>query len=168
MVTECSGLQALPYALDKLGLQGQYVIEAACEIDPKCRRVVKVCHTGKAAPRLLYRGVGARLPAELPDHDLYVAGIASPCLPFHVQGCADTWRGYGMAIDDIVATLEVKLPRAFILESVKGAGHTPPADPGPHPEEAAGHHQPGLSRGLQGPERRRLWIAAATARAPTS
>ena len=121
VVTECSGLEPLPYALDKLGLQGQYVIEAACEIDPKCRRVIKACHTGKAAPRRLYRDIGKRLPEELPDHDLYVAGFASPCLPLHRAGLGRRLERIGgsMAIDDIVGTLEVKLPRAFILENVK-------------------------------------------------
>lgn len=121
VVTECSGLEPLPYALDKLGLHGKYVIEAACEIDPKCREVIKACHAGNARPRRLYRDITARRPAGLPDHDLYVAGF--PCQPFSCagvgQGVHDS-KGRGLIIKHVVAALRAKLPTAFILENVKG------------------------------------------------
>jgi len=40
IVTECSGLEPLPYVFERLGLAGRYEMAAACEIDPICRRVM--------------------------------------------------------------------------------------------------------------------------------
>ena len=38
IVTECSGLEPLPYVFERLGLAGRYEMAAACEIDPICSR----------------------------------------------------------------------------------------------------------------------------------
>ena len=51
IVTECSGLEPLPYVFERLGLAGRYEMAAACEIDPICRRVIRLCHTGSARPK---------------------------------------------------------------------------------------------------------------------
>ena len=51
IVTECSGLEPLPYVFERLGLAGRYEMAAACEIDPICRRVIRLCHTGPARPK---------------------------------------------------------------------------------------------------------------------
>ena len=121
VVTECSGLEPLPYALDQLGLHGKYVIEAACEVDRKCRRVIRACHDGDARPRRLLRDITVRLPAELPDHDLYVAGF--PCQPFSCAGKnlgLQDGQGRGLIIKHVIAALQAKMPRAFVLENVKG------------------------------------------------
>ena len=78
IVTECSGLEPLPYVFERLGLAGRYDMAAACEIDPICRRVIRLCHTGSARPKILFKDIGIRPPQELPDHDFYVAGFFLP------------------------------------------------------------------------------------------
>ena len=121
VVTECSGLEPVPYALDHLGLRGKYAIEAACEVDQKCRRVIWACHDGCSRPRRLLLDITARHPAELPEHDLYVAGF--PCQPFSCagrnQGLQDG-QGRGLIIAHVIAALQTKMPKAFVLEFVKG------------------------------------------------
>ena len=59
IVTECSGLEPLPYVLDRLGLAGKCEMAAACEIDPVCRRVTRLCHTGSARPPKRCSGTSA-------------------------------------------------------------------------------------------------------------
>ena len=51
IVTECSGLEPLPYVFERLGLAGRYEMAASCEIDPICRRVIRLCHTRSARPK---------------------------------------------------------------------------------------------------------------------
>jgi len=121
IVTECSGLEPLPYVLDRLGLTGGYSMVAACEIDPHCRRVVRLCHKGDARPTRMFKDISRRRPEQLPDHDLYVAGF--PCQPFSTMGSRRgerDERGRGRIIDHIIAALATKKPRAFLLENVKG------------------------------------------------
>ena len=121
VVTECSGLEPLPYALDNLGLAGQYRMVAACEVDRACRRVIRMCHQGHARPKLMFKDITRRHPDELPDHDLYVAGF--PCQPFSTMGSRQGVRdklGRGLIINHIIAALAAKRPRAFLLENVKG------------------------------------------------
>ena len=84
IVTECSGLEPLPYVFEGLGQAGRYEMAAACEIDPICRRVIRSCHAGSARPKKLLKDIRLRPPQELPDHDLYVAGF--PCQPFSTMG----------------------------------------------------------------------------------
>jgi len=121
IVTECSGLEPLPYVFDRLGLAGKYEMEAACEIDPLCRRVIRLCHTGPARPKKMFKDISRRQPWELPDHDLYVAGF--PCQPFSTMGARQGVRdakGRGLIINHIISALAAKRPRAFLLENVKG------------------------------------------------
>ena len=122
VVTECSGLEPLPYVLDNLGLAGRYRMVAACEVDRACRRVIRMCHKGHARPKLMLKDITRRHPDELPDHDLYVAGF--PCQPFFStmgsrQGVRDK-LGRGLIINHMIAALAAKRPRAFLLENVKG------------------------------------------------
>ena len=121
IVTECSGLEPLPYVFDRLGLAGRYEMAAACEIDSNCRRVIRLCHTGSARPKKMFKDISLRRPQDLPDHDLYVAGF--PCQPFSTmgarQGVRDA-RGRGLIINHIISALSAKRPRAFLLENVKG------------------------------------------------
>jgi len=119
IVTECSGLEPLPYVFDRLGLAGRYEMAAAGEIDPVCCRVIGLCHTGSARPQQIFEDICLRRPKDLPDHDLYVAGF--PCQPFSTMGCRQgvrDARGRGLIINHIIAALAAKLPRA--LENVKG------------------------------------------------
>jgi len=69
----------------------------------------------------MLKDITRRHPAELPDHDLYVAGF--PCQPFSTMGSRQGVRdklGRGLLINHIIATLAAKRPRAFLLENVKG------------------------------------------------
>jgi site-specific DNA-cytosine methylase len=121
IVTECSGLEPLPYVFERLGLAGRYEMAAACEIDPICRRVIRLCHTGSARPKKLFKDISIRPPQELPDHDFYVAGF--PCQPFSTMGVGQGMRdarGRGLIINHIISALATKRPRAFLLENVKG------------------------------------------------
>ena len=94
---------------------------AACEIDPICRRVIRLCHTRSARPKNCSRTSTFGHPQELPDHDFYVAGF--PCQPFSTMGVGQGMndaRGRGLIINHIISALAVKRPRAFLLENVKG------------------------------------------------
>ena len=62
IVTECSGLEPLPYVFERLGSAGRYDMAAACEIDPICRRVIRLCHTGSARPKKLFKDISLRPP----------------------------------------------------------------------------------------------------------
>lgn len=94
---------------------------AGCEIDSLCRMVIRLCHSGDARPQLMFKDITRRQPEQLPAHDLYVAGF--PCQPFSTmglgQGVQDK-QGRGVIIEHILTALEVKRPRAFLLENVKG------------------------------------------------
>ena len=86
-VTECSGLEPLPYVLDRLGLI--------------------------SGPSQLVKDITRRRPEQLPDHDLYVVGF--PCQPFSTMGSSqvlDDPFGRGLIIEHIIAALATKLPRA--------------------------------------------------------
>ena len=121
VVTECSGLEPVTYALHNLGLSGKYKMMAACEVDKHCRLVTRLCHQGNARPNNMFKDITRRLPRDLPDHDLYVAGF--PCQPFSAMGAnlgVNDPKGRGKIIHHIIAALEEKRPRAFLLENVKG------------------------------------------------
>ena len=60
VVTECSGLEPLPCVLDRLGLSGRYLMVAACEIDPVCRRVIRLRHRGPARPQKMFKDISRR------------------------------------------------------------------------------------------------------------
>ena len=51
IVTECSGLEPLPYVFDRLGLAGKCEMAAACEIGPVCGRAIRLCHPGSTRPK---------------------------------------------------------------------------------------------------------------------
>ena len=106
IVTECSGLEPLPYVLDRLGLRGRYSLVASCEIDPQCRRVIRLCHRGDARPKLMFKDISQRRPEQLPDHDLYVAGF--PCQPFSAMGSGQGVNdklGRGRIVHHIIAAV---------------------------------------------------------------
>ena len=120
VATECSGLEPLPYALDRIGMGGRYSMVWACERDSKCRSLIRACH-GKAAAKHIHCDITERVAADVPDHDLYVAGF--PCQPFSSmglrQGTADA-QNRGTIFEYVLACLAAKLPRAFLLENVRG------------------------------------------------
>lgn len=118
VATECSGLEPLPYVLNKLGVPFEMV--SACDTNPACRRLIRHCHSGAARPKRILRDILTRRPSDLPDHDLYVAGF--PCQPYSVMGKN---RGHvdprgGRIVRAVLHALAAKQPKAFILENVKG------------------------------------------------
>jgi len=70
---------------------------------------------------IMLTDIMVRNPMDLPDHDLYVTGF--PCQPFSAMGLREgvsDRHGRGRIITHIVAALQAKQPRAFILENVRG------------------------------------------------
>lgn len=118
VVTECSGLEPLPYVLEKLEVR--FKMMSACDVSPACRRLMRQCHSGDAAPQRILRDILERDACDLPDHDLYIAGF--PCQPYSVMGKN---RGHldprgGRIVKQVIRALAAKQPKAFILENVKG------------------------------------------------
>ena len=84
ILTERSSLEPSPYVLGRLGLAGRYLLVVGCEIDPQCRRVIRICHRCDDRPTQMFKDISRRRPERLPDHDLYAAGF--PCQPFSAMG----------------------------------------------------------------------------------
>lgn len=121
VATECSGLEPLPYVLDAVGFSGHYELVWACERDLNCQLLIHASHRDKARFPEIHPDITTRLPNQIPDHDLYVAGF--PCQPFSAMGLRQGVRdpqGRGTIIEHIIAALMEKTPAAFILENVRG------------------------------------------------
>ncbi|MFM7983380.1 MAG: DNA cytosine methyltransferase, partial [Candidatus Fonsibacter sp.] len=95
--------------------------EASCEVDARCRQVIRLCHNGNTQPKGMFKDISRRPPERLPDHDLYVAGF--PCQPVSRmgsrQGLADK-LGRVRICQYGLAALSTNKPRAFVLGNVKG------------------------------------------------
>jgi len=126
--TECSGMEPLPWVFKRLGLLDAFQLVFSCEKDPHCRRLIAQCmdawrpDSAQGNTRhVMLKDITARAPDSLPLHDLYIAGF--PCQPFSNMGLKEgvsDRHGRGRIITHIVAALEAKQPRAFILENVRG------------------------------------------------
>jgi DNA (cytosine-5)-methyltransferase 1 len=102
----------------------------SCEKDRHCRRLITQClHAwGPESAQgdikhIMLTDIMVRNPKDLPDHDLYVAGF--PCQPFSAmmglqEGVSDRHGRRGRVIRHVVAALQAKQPRAFMLENVRG------------------------------------------------
>ena len=115
VVTECSGLEPLPYVLEKLRTPFQMV--SACELSPACRQLIRQCHCGHARPESILHDIMIRRAFDLPDNDLYVAGF--PCQPDSSIGrivVIWTLAEGGRILEAVLCVVASKLPRAFILE----------------------------------------------------
>ena len=126
--TECSGMEPLPWVFKRLGLLGSFQLVFSCEKDPHCRRLITQClhawgpeSAQGDTKHIMFTDIMVRTPEHLPDHDLYIAGF--PCQPFSAMGLREgvsDRHGRGRIITHIVAALQAKQPRAFILENVRG------------------------------------------------
>ena len=114
-------MELVPYALNRIGLRGQFQMAFVCENYSPCRKLIRQCHRNATKPRKVFKDIVKRRSAALPDHDVYIAGF--PCQPFSVmgarQGLHDS-QGRGQIIFRIIKAIAHKRPRAFLLENVKG------------------------------------------------
>ena len=51
--TECSGTELVPYALNEIGLRGDFLMSLVCEKDRLCRKLIRQCHQKATKPRLV-------------------------------------------------------------------------------------------------------------------
>ena len=126
--TECSGMEPLPWVFKRLGILDAFQLVFSCEKDPHCRRVISQCRHAwgpesaqGTTPHVMLEDIMTRNPEHLPDIDLYVAGF--PCQPFSAMGLREgvsDRHGRGRIITHVVAALEAKQPKAFVLENVRG------------------------------------------------
>ena len=115
--TECSGLESVMAALERLGLGGQTRLRFVCEKDAAARKLI-LAHQ---KPDLIYEDITQRPVADMPTCDLYVAGF--PCQPWSSAGLKegeDDRHGRGRIFDHIAEYILSKTPKCFLLENVKG------------------------------------------------
>lgn len=105
-----SGMGSFHRSGDKLGMETVF----ACDINPDCRKFYEQTYGLTPASDITHID-----PVDIPDHDILAAGF--PCQPFsnigQRKGVDDT---RGRLIDYVVGILDVKRPRFFVLENVRG------------------------------------------------
>lgn len=131
----CSGWGSELFALESLGVS--YYDAFHCELSPKAlaKQLWFCICVARCCPQLKVRAVAARLhrPGEVfsdvteesfrraPRVDVFFAGF--PCQPFSLagrgQGLLDT-KGRGVVICYLIRYLTERLPKAAVLENVKG------------------------------------------------
>lgn len=113
--TDCSGIGTVLLALRALGVAFRHVF--ASEIDIHARRTLQANHPAER----VYSDLMLRDVNEVPRVDLYVAGF--PCQSFSVAGLQQGFaarNGEGLMFFHILEYIQLRLPRAFILENVSG------------------------------------------------
>jgi DNA (cytosine-5)-methyltransferase 1 len=123
--TDCSGIEAPIQALRLLGVPYRHIFSS--EIDDYCIQSIKANYE----PEILYGDRQGPYPngditkrdhSTLPDIDLYVCGF--PCQPFSVAGHKQGFDDHrGNVFWSCLETIQVKQPKYFILENVKGLLH---------------------------------------------
>jgi len=115
--TECSGLDAIMVALDCLGLAGHCRLAFCCEKDPTARRFLEAVRK----PERMYDDITTRRVDAMPACDVYAVGF--PCQPWSSQGLnegREDRHGRGEIFDHLLEYIQIKAPRTFLLENVKG------------------------------------------------
>jgi DNA (cytosine-5)-methyltransferase 1 len=115
--TECSGLEAVMVAMEKMGLMDQTQLKFICEKDAAARRLT----LSHASPSIVYEDITTRPVERMPVCDVYVAGF--PCQPWSTAGLSegtDDRQGRGRIFPHIHNYIHVKAPKCFLLENVKG------------------------------------------------
>ncbi len=113
--TDCSGMEAPLQALANMKIPHDHLF--SCDYDPFVQSTIRA----NFAPRTLFEDVLTRDNKKAPAVDVYVAGF--PCQPFSVggkqQGFADE-KGRGIIFWSIREYIDLKRPKIFILENVRG------------------------------------------------
>ena len=123
--SDCSGLGTEIFAMDALGLGHRVVHVFGSEVDPIRRALFQRLHPGCKRVYVSCR-IEDRQPANVPTVDLYVAG--GDCAAWSPaglrQGLDDRGgkdgKNRGKLMFDIIAYIETKKPKTFILEQVAG------------------------------------------------
>ena len=117
MGTECSGLESVMAALDRMALGRRAKLRFICEKDPACRKII----LGHRSPDAVYDDITLRPVTGMPTCDLYAAGF--PCQPWSAAGLGQGEQdkhGRGRIFGHILDYLCHKTPKCYILENVKG------------------------------------------------
>ena len=115
--TECSGLESVMLALNKMGLNRRLRLRFCTEIDHNARLMI-MAHQN---PDVLHHDITVRKAGIMPTCDIYAAGF--PCQPFSHAGLNQGERdekGRGKIIQHILDYIFAALPKSFLLENVKG------------------------------------------------
>jgi DNA (cytosine-5)-methyltransferase 1 len=120
--TDCSGIEAPIQALRQLGITFRHVFSS--EIDKYCIQSIKANYE----PEIIFGDPDGPFPNgdirerdinDVPDIDLYVCGF--PCQPFSQAGRRKGLNDHrGNVFWSCLKVIEVKQPRYFILENVRG------------------------------------------------
>lgn len=120
--TDCSGIEAPIQALLQLKINFKHVFSS--EIDKYCIKSIKANYD----PEIIFGDKEGPFPEgditkrninDVPDIDLYVCGF--PCQPFSIAGDRKGFADKrGNVFFSCLEVIEVKQPKYFILENVKG------------------------------------------------
>jgi DNA (cytosine-5)-methyltransferase 1 len=120
--TDCSGIEAPIQALLQLKIPFEHVFSS--EIDKYCIQSIKANYK----PKIIFGDKDGLFPEgditkrsikDVPDIDLYVCGF--PCQPFSIAGKRGGFKDKrGNVFWSCLEVIELKQPKYFILENVKG------------------------------------------------
>ena len=115
--TECSGLESVMAAFDKMDLGGRAQLQFICEKDTAARNLI-LAHR---CPKVVFEDITTRPIQNMPVCDIYAAGF--PCQPWSAAGLGDGTddrQGRGHIFFHIHQYIRSKAPKCFLLENVKG------------------------------------------------
>lgn len=111
--TDCSGLETPLIALKLLNVDVNHIF--SCDND----KIVKDYIINQHNPTYFFDDIFERDHSKLPDIDLYVAG--PPCVSWSCYGLREGINNpKGLIFFEVIKTIEIKKPKYFIIENVKG------------------------------------------------
>ena len=121
---ECSGLESVMAAFDKMDLGDRAQLQFICEKDTAARNLI-LAHR---RPKVVFNDITTRPVQKMPVCDIYAVGI--PCQPWSSAGLGEGTsdrQGRGQIFSYVYQYILNKAPKAFILEKRQGFdhGHTP-------------------------------------------